>query len=51
MHPFAEAINATPKTLKMKPIEFAVPNRRAFLRISINAFQAAAQKFLPVKAI
>jgi hypothetical protein len=35
----------------MKPMELAVPNLRIFFVISMNAFQAAAQKFLPVIAI
>jgi hypothetical protein len=37
--------------LKINPIEFAVPNLSAFLRIKIKAFHADAQKFLPVSAI
>jgi len=37
--------------LKIKPIAFAVPNLSIFFRIRIKAFQAAAQKFLPVIAI
>jgi len=45
------AINTTPSTLKMNPIELAVPNLRAFFKIRRKAFQAAAQKFLPVIAI
>jgi len=44
-------INATPRTLNINPIELAVPNLRAFLRIKMKAFQAEAQKFLPVSAI
>ena len=35
----------------MKPIELAVPNLTAFFRMSRKAFQAAAQKFFPVRAI
>ena len=49
--PFIDPINATPSTLKINPIELAVPNLKAFLRIKMKAFQAEAQKFLPVKAI
>jgi len=37
--------------LKINPIEFAVPNLNAFLRIKMKAFQADEQKFLPVIAI
>ena len=35
----------------MNPIELAVPKRRAFFKINRKAFHAAAQKFLPVRAI
>jgi len=48
---FAAVINRTPNTLKINPIEFAVPKRSMFVRISINAFHADTQKFLPVIAI
>jgi len=44
-------MNTTPKTLKMNPMEFAVPNLTAFFKMSKKAFQAAAQKFFPVKPI
>jgi hypothetical protein len=44
-------MKTTPRTLKMNPIEFAVPNLTAFFMINKKAFQAAAQKFLPVNAI
>ena len=44
-------MKATPRTLKMKPMELAVPNLTAFFKISKKAFQAAAQKFFPVRAI
>ena len=44
-------MNATPRTLKMNPIELAVPNLTAFFKINKKAFQAAAQKFFPVKPI
>ena len=44
-------MKTTPRTLKMNPIELAVPNLTAFFKISKKAFQAAAQKFFPVKAI
>jgi hypothetical protein len=40
-----------PNTLKINPIEVAVPNLKKLLIIRIKAFQAAAQKFLPVMAI
>jgi len=45
------AMKNTPRTLKMKPMELAVPNVRAFFNIKIKAFHAAAQKFFPVRAI
>ena len=41
----------TPRTLKMKPIELAVPNLKMFDIMRTNAAQADAQKFFPVKAI
>lgn len=44
-------MKTTPRTLKMKPMELAVPNLKAFFMIKRKAFQAAAQKFLPVRAI
>lgn len=44
-------MNTLPKTLKINPIELAVPNLRAFFMIKRKAFQAAAQKFFPVSAI
>jgi len=47
----AIAIKQTPRTLKMNPIEFAIPNLIAFFKIKQNAFQADAQKFFPVIAI
>ena len=49
--PLTAAMKQTPRTLKMNPIELAVPNLNAFLRMSMKAFHAAAQKFLPVIAI
>jgi len=51
MRPFMAPINATPRMLKISPIELAVPNLKAFLRIKMKAFQAEAQKFFPVSAI
>jgi len=44
-------MKATPSTLKMNPIVLTAPNLMAFFSIKIKAFQAAAQKFLPVIAI
>ncbi len=40
-----------PKKLKMKPTELTVPNVPIFFIIKTIPFHAAAQKFLPVKAI
>ena len=44
-------MKATPSTLNIKPIVYAVPNLRMFLNRRMKPFQADAQKFLPVKAI
>jgi hypothetical protein len=44
----AVPINNTPSTEKIKPIELAVPNLRALVRIRMKAFHAEEQKFLPV---
>ena len=47
----AQAIKQTPRTLKMKPIELAIPNLIAFFKIKQKAFHADEQKFFPVMAI
>jgi hypothetical protein len=34
--------------MKIIPIELAVPNLRAFVKMRMKAFQADSQKFFPV---
>jgi hypothetical protein len=49
--PVPPATNKIPMYLKIKLMKLAVPNLIAFFKIRIKAFQAALQKFFPVRAI
>ena len=50
-NPFAAVIKMTPKKLKINPTELTVPKVPIFFIINTIPFHAAAQKFLPVRAI